>query len=591
MLLKRTHTCGELDKSAEGKEVILNGWVDGWRDHGGVFFIDLRDRYGKTQIVFSPEFSENIYSESKKLRSEFVIAVKGFVRKRPADAINTELATGEIEVFCNEFQVLNKSKTPPFGLKEHLEISEDIRLKYRYLDLRRPALQKNFMLRHKTAQITRNFFTENQFLEIETPFLTKSTPEGARDFVVPSRMHLSKFYALPQSPQTYKQILMVSGFDRYFQIVKCFRDEDLRKDRQPEFTQIDVEMSFVDEEDIFRIMEKFMQKIFREIAGIELNLPFPRLSFEETMTKYGSDKPDLRYDLEITEITDILRNSDFNVFKSAADAGGFIGALPVPEAVDYSRKQLDELNNYIRQVGGKGVAYFRKNGKQFTAGIAKFLREDEQEILQEKFAGYENAMIFVIADANREKSQTLLGYLRQKFALDFNLIGSDKTILSWTIDFPLLEYNEDEKRYVARHHPFTSPRKEDLHLLGKSPEKVKARAYDLILNGNEIAGGSIRIHTREVQEKLFAALNISPEEAKNKFGFLLDAFDYGAPPHGGIAFGFDRLVMLLAKVDSIRDVIAFPKTSSALALMENAPSGISEKQLEELGIRTINPVK
>lgn len=582
---KRTHTCGELRKSHVGQSVVLNGWVDGWRDLGGMFFIDLRDRYGKTQVVFSPEISSEIYQQAKKLRSEFVVAIRGEVRERPAEALNKRIPTGEVEVYCTEFEILNTCKTTPFELKEYVDVSEDLRLKYRYLDLRRPELQKNFILRHQLAQLTRQFFTQHGFLEIETPFLTKSTPEGARDFLVPSRMHPGKFYALPQSPQTYKQILMISGFDRYFQIVKCFRDEDLRKDRQPEFTQIDLEMSFVDEEDIISLMESFMKTIFREIKQIDIATPFPRLSYQEAMRKYGSDKPDLRFGLEIEDLTDIFEQSEFKIFRSVVEAEGFIGALILPEAREYSRKQIDEINRYIQDVGGKGVAHFKKREHALEGGISKFLTDTERKRILERFKDIPGALFLIIADADPEKAQTFLGFLRQRMATQLNLIDSNKIALSWTVDFPLLEYSEEEKRYVARHHPFTSPRESDLVLLDTHPEKARARAYDLILNGNEIAGGSIRIHQREIQEKMFSVLGISPEEAQNKFGFLLEAIEYGAPPHGGIAFGFDRLVMLLAGAESIRDVIAFPKTTSALALMENAPTEVSEQQLQELGIK------
>ncbi len=591
MKLKRTHTCGELTSHNVNQPVILNGWVDNWRDLGGVIFISLRDRFGLTQIVFSPDLSREIYERAKKLRSEFVIAVRGVVRNRPPEAVNREMKTGEIEVSCSELEVLNSCKPLPFELKDYAEKSEELRLKYRYLDLRRPQLQSNLILRHELAQLTRRFFSDHGFVEIETPFLTKSTPEGARDFVVPSRMYPGKFYALPQSPQTYKQILMVSGFDRYFQIVRCFRDEDLRKDRQPEFTQVDIEMSFVTEDDILGIMELYMKEIFSKIIGKEIQTPFPRLSFHEAMEKYGSDKPDLRYDLSIQDITPVFRESEFKIFRAVAEKKGFIGALVVPRAVEYTRRQIDELNDYVKTVGGAGVAHVKKVKGAFEGGISKYLTAGEMSTLDGLWKDVAQALILIIADTNTERSQTLLGFLRQKLAEDLQMIDEQKTVLSWTVDFPLLEYDPAENRFSARHHPFTSPRMDELSQLETHPDRVHARAYDLILNGNEIAGGSIRIHQREVQEKMFSVLSIPPREAREKFGFLLEALEYGAPPHGGIAFGFDRMAMLLAGTASLRDVIAFPKTSSALALMENAPTYIDRRQLDDLGLKSLDVIK
>jgi len=589
--LIRTHNCGQLKKDDVEKEVILNGWVHDWRDLGNVIFIGLRDRYGITQIVFEKEIKSGLYQEAKKLRSEFVIAVEGIVRNRPPDARNPQMETGDSEVYCTHLSILNSCKPLPFELKEYAEKSEELRLKYRYLDLRRNTLQKNLILRHQLAQLTRQYFSGKGFLEIETPVLTKSTPEGARDFLVPSRMHSGKFYALPQSPQTYKQILMVSGFDRYFQIVKCYRDEDLRSDRQPEFTQIDIEMSFVTTEIIYQVIEEFMVRVFDELLQLKLKTPFPRLSYHEAMVNYGSDKPDLRFDLKIQNLTADFKNSDFNIFRSISQAEGFIGGLIIPEAYEYSRKQIDELNSFIKKLGGAGIAHLKKTGNVFEGGISKLLGEKENRSLSGRWEAFKNAMIFIIADKKPEKSQILLGYLRQKLAEDLNLIDREKHSLTWTIDFPLFEYDETEKRYVARHHPFTSPKLEELSLLDRHPEKVHAQAYDLIWNGNEIAGGSIRIHQREIQEKMFAALDITPEKAEDKFGFLLQALEFGAPPHGGIAFGFDRLAMLLAGSDSIRDVIAFPKTTSALALMENAPTQITEEQLAELKLSLLKTEK
>lgn len=586
MRLKRTHKCGELDKTFSGQSVVVSGWVDNWRDHGGLFFIDLRDRYGKVQIVFSPE-NEALYQVAKKLRSEYVIAVAGKVSARPPEAINQELATGEIELLAREVEILNPSKTTPFEIKDYIDVSEDVRLKYRYLDLRRPRLQQTIILRHQIAQATREFFNGEGFVEIETPILTKSTPEGARDFLVPSRLQGGKFYALPQSPQTYKQILMVAGFDRYYQIVKCFRDEDLRKDRQPEFTQIDVEMSFVDEEDVLGTMEKFMKQLFKKVQGIELVTPFPRMTYQEAMDRFGSDKPDTRFGLELNEIGDIFTATDFKVFKNVLAEKGYIGALVVPEAAGYSRKQIDDLTTWTRSVGGSGLAHLKFANGALEGGISKFLSENETRELIERLQLSGEALILVVADSRRELAQTILGFLRNKLAETLNLIDAGKHQLHWTVDFPLLEYSEEEKRYVARHHPFTSPKLEDMHLLDSAPEQVRARAYDLIYNGNEISGGSIRIHRRDLQEQVFRSLNIGAEEAEAKFGFLLEALEFGAPPHGGIAFGFDRLVMLLAGTNSIRDVITFPKTASAVGLMEQTPSRVDEKQLRELYINVI----
>ncbi|RMH89400.1 MAG: aspartate--tRNA ligase, partial [Calditrichaeota bacterium] len=557
-----------------------------WRDHGGVFFVDLRDRSGRVQLVFSPEDAE-VYQTGKKLRSEFVIAARGTVRKRPPEAINPQLATGEIEVQVQEVRLLNTSKTPPFEIKDFVDVSEEIRLKYRYLDLRRPKLQQNILLRHKVAQVTRQFFNAEGFVEIETPMLTRSTPEGARDFLVPSRIHKGKFYALPQSPQTYKQILMVSGFDKYYQIVKCFRDEDLRKDRQPEFTQIDVEMSFVEEEDVLGLMERFMQFLFREVMDRELEIPFPRMSYREAMDRFGTDKPDTRFGLELNNVTTAFEQSEFNVFRKVVEQNGYIGALVVPEAREYSRKKIEELTAFVGSLGARGLAHVKYTGEAFEGGIGKFLKQTETSRLKELLSLSEPALILMIGHEDGEFARILLGHLRNRLAEDLALIPEDRHHFHWTVEFPLLEFSEEEQRYVARHHPFTSPRVEDLPLLESHPEQVRARAYDLIYNGNEIAGGSIRIHNRELQEKVFAALQIGEEEARAKFGFLLDALEYGAPPHGGIAFGFDRLVMLLAKGASIRDVIAFPKTSSAMGLMEQTPSDVSDAQLRELNITVV----
>ncbi len=581
---RRTHNNGELRAANVGEKVTLNGWVNSRRDLGGLIFITVRDRYGITQIVFEPE-KQKLYETAKKLRSEFVISVEGVVRARPDGMVNPKMATGEIEVVAEKLIILNEAETPPFPISDKIDASEELRLKYRYLDLRRTELQQALLLRHKMYQIVRRFFDERDFIEVETPVLMKSTPEGARDYLVPSRLHKGKFYALPQSPQTYKQLLMVAGFDRYFQITKCFRDEDLRADRQPEFTQIDVEMSFVDTEDIFEIVEDLMKQLFKEIKNYELKLPLSRISYDEAVNKYGSDKPDLRFGLEIIHLNDVVKNSEFKVFAENSGENGIIGALLVENSADYSRSKLDALTKYVKELGAGGLIWMKINNGEIQSPIAKFLSENEKTEIINKTGAKEGDLILIIA-GNKQKMLPVLGALRLEIARRNNLIdGNSEPSLLWVTDFPLLEWDEETQRFYAMHHPFTSPRIEDLPLLDSNPEKVKARAYDLVLNGNEIAGGSIRIHNRDVQEKMFRALGISEEEAEEKFGFLLNAFKYGAPPHGGIAFGFDRLAMLFAGRSSIRDVIAFPKTTSALSLMDDSPSYVSEEQLKELHIK------
>ncbi len=582
---KRTHTCGELRESNIGENVVLNGWVDRRRDLGGVIFIEIRDRHGITQVVFEPTFNQQAHHLAKELRSEFVISVEGIVRKRPADTDNPELPTGHIDVMANNLIILNEAETPPFPIKDEIDTHEDLRLKYRYLDLRRPKLQKNLLLRHQMYQITRKYFDENGFVEVETPVLMKSTPEGARDYLVPSRLHKGKFYALPQSPQQYKQLLMVAGMDRYFQIVKCFRDEDLRADRQPEFTQIDVEMSFVDQEDIFSVVEGLMQRFFKQVWNRDLSLPLQRLSFDDAMEKYGSDKPDLRFNLEMKTLNNVFANTEFKVFKDAIDNKGIITGLLAPGCGDYTRNQLDVLTDFVKGHGAKGLIWIRVKDSELESPTMKFFTDEEKKNLSQSLNAKAGDLIFILSGP-RLKTLNTMGALRLEIARRLELIKEDADPkLLWVTDFPLFEWDGDTGRFYAMHHPFTSPRIEDISLMTTEPGKVKARAYDLVLNGNEIAGGSIRIHNSELQAKMFKALGISEEEAQHKFGFLMNAFKYGAPPHGGIAFGFDRMAMIFAGEHSIRDVIAFPKTASAVSLMDDSPSTIAEEQLRELHIK------
>ncbi|GIK21575.1 MAG: aspartate--tRNA ligase [Ignavibacterium sp.] len=581
----RTHNCGELREANIGENVVLNGWVDRRRDLGGVIFIEVRDRYGVTQIVFEPTFNLQAHTAAKDLRSEFVISVEGVVRKRPADTDNPELPTGHIDVMVNKLIILNEAETPPFQIKDDVDVHEDLRLKYRYLDLRRSQLQKNLLLRHKMYQITRKYFDENGFAEIETPVLMKSTPEGARDYLVPSRLHKGKFYALPQSPQQYKQLLMVAGMDRYFQIVKCFRDEDLRADRQPEFTQIDVEMSFVDQKDVFSIVEGLMKNLFNEIWNKEIKTPLLKLSFDEAMEKYGSDKPDLRFNLEMKTLNNVFSDTEFKVFKDAVDNAGIVTGLLAADCGDYTRNQLDVLTDFVKGHGAKGLIWIRVKDGELESPTMKFFTEQEKKNLIETLDAKAGDLIFILSGP-KLKTLNTMGMLRLEMAKRLNLIKEDsEPQLLWVTDFPLFEWDEETKRFYAMHHPFTSPRIEDIPLLETDPGKVKARAYDLVLNGNEIAGGSIRIHNSELQSKMFKTLGISEEEAQQKFGFLINAFKYGAPPHGGIAFGFDRMAMIFAGEHSIRDVIAFPKTASAVSLMDDSPSIVSEEQMKELHIK------
>ncbi len=583
--LRRTHDCYSITEESLESEVTLMGWVHRRRDHGGLIFVDLRDREGITQVVFAPEVDKEAHEKAHSLRSEYVIAVRGKVRRRPEGMENPKIKTGMVEVACEELRILNTSKTPPFPLDEEKEVSENVRLKYRYIDLRRPHMQANLILRHKVCQAMREYLSQKGFLEIETPMLTRSTPEGARDYLVPSRVNPGKFYALPQSPQLYKQILMIAGMEKYFQIVRCFRDEDLRADRQPEFTQLDMEMSFIKEEDIMELIEGLMKYIFKKTLDIELDLPFPRLTYNEAMERFGTDRPDTRFGLELKDITDIGAKCGLKVFNTVAKTGGVVKAINAKEMADLSRKDLDVLTEFAQGLGAKGLAWVKiKEDSSWQSPIAKFFSQEEQKEIMERLDASPGDILFFGAD-QKSTVYKVLGELRLELARRRNLIPEEKVNFVWVTDFPLLEYDEDEGRFKALHHPFTAPKKEDLELLEKEPEKVRSRAYDLVLNGIEIGGGSIRIHQESIQKRVFRALNISDEEASEKFGFLLEALTYGAPPHGGIAFGLDRLVMLMARRNTIRDVIAFPKTQKAQCLMANAPASVSMAQLAELYLK------
>ncbi len=584
---KRTCYCGDLGPERIGQEVILMGWVNRRRDLGGLVFIDLRDREGIVQVVFNPEISPEAHEKASVMRSEYVIAVRGKVVARPEGTENPDLKTGMVEVRAETLKILSESDPPPFPIDEDAEVVENLRLKYRYLDLRRPKMQRNLILRDRAARSVRDYLHSQGFLEIETPFLTKSTPEGARDYLVPSRVNPGQFYALPQSPQLFKQLLMISGFDRYFQLVKCFRDEDLRADRQPEFTQIDIEMSFIDREDIYRTMEGMMKVLFRDTLGLELATPFPRLTYDESISRYGVDNPDIRFGLEMTDVSGALRNTEFKVFAETLQRGGMAKALKVQG--DLSRKELDDLNEFTRGLGGKGLSWVRVGPEGWPAvsgPMAKFFSEEERSALREGLKPDPGDIFLFMADSPKIVNE-VMGRLRLHLGKRLGLIPEGVFGFVWITDFPLLEYDEGEGRFTAKHHPFTSPLDEDLPLLSTHPEKVRAKAYDLVLNGTEVGGGSLRIYRREVQSLLFEKLGIGPAEAKEKFGFLLEAFEYGPPPHGGIAFGFDRLVMILAGAESIRDVIPFPKTQKATDLLTEAPSAVDSRQLAELSLRVI----
>ena len=584
--MKRTHRCAELTVADAGKEVILMGWTQRRRDLGALVFVTLRDRSGIMQVVFNSETNPELHEKALQVRSEFVLSVKGTLALRSPDAINKNMPTGELEVIATELRILSKSETPPFHIEEDSDANEVLKLKYRYLDLRRPDLQKKLMLRHRVAKIARDYYDENEFYEIETPMLGRSTPEGARDYLVPSRVHPGKFYALPQSPQLFKQLLMVAGYDRYMQITKCFRDEDLRADRQPEFTQIDLEMSFVDVEDVIKVNEGFIQRLFKQLLDIDIPVPFKRLTFYEAMSRYGSDKPDTRFDMELIDLSDIAETSGFKVFSDAISNGGRVRALNAKGGGTFSRKEIDALGEVVKTYKAKGLAWIVVEEGSLRSPISKFLSEEETAKILERTKAEKGDLLLFVADKDEIVCDSL-GHLRLTLGEKLNLIDHERYDVLWVTEFPLLERDEEENRWVAKHHPFTSPMDEDIEYLESDPSRVRAKAYDIVMNGYEIGGGSIRIHNQELQKKMFNLIGFTDEQAKERFGFLLEAFKYGTPPHGGLAFGLDRLVMLLAKTDNIKDVIAFPKVQTASDLMTNAPDIVDDKQLEELFIKTV----
>lgn len=584
--MKRTTYCGLVDKKYLDQEVTLKGWVHNRRDLGGLIFVDLRDREGYVQIVFNPDFSAEALQVAETVRSEYVVEVKGLVKKRDPQTVNPKIETGQVEVQVSDIQIINKSETPPFALnEENQNVDENIRLKYRYLDLRRQELAQTFKMRHQTTRSIRQYLDQAGFYDIETPVLTKSTPEGARDYLVPSRVHDGEFYALPQSPQIFKQLLMISGFDRYYQIVKCFRDEDLRADRQPEFTQVDIEMSFVDQEDVMDMGEEMLQNVVKDVKDVEIPRPFPRMTYNEAMERFGSDKPDTRFGMELVNVSELGEIMDFKVFKDAVSNNGQVKAIVAEGASDkYTRKDIDALTEFVNIYGAKGLAWVKVVDDGLNGPIAKFFENDHIEKLQSLTGAKPGDLVLFVADKPSVVAQSL-GALRLKLAKELNMIDETKLNFLWVTDWPLLEYDEELKRYTAAHHPFTSPKQEDIEKLDTEPEKVQANAYDIVLNGYELGGGSIRIHNGDLQAKMFEVLGFTDEQAREQFGFLLDAFKYGAPPHGGIALGLDRLVMLLTHRTNLRDTIAFPKTASATCLLTDAPSEVSENQLEELSLR------
>ncbi|HCW9330830.1 TPA: aspartate--tRNA ligase [Staphylococcus aureus] len=583
---KRTTYCGLVTEAFLGQEITLKGWVNNRRDLGGLIFVDLRDREGIVQVVFNPAFSEEALKIAETVRSEYVVEVQGTVTKRDPETVNPKIKTGQVEVQVTNIKVINKSETPPFSInEENVNVDENIRLKYRYLDLRRQELAQTFKMRHQITRSIRQYLDDEGFFDIETPVLTKSTPEGARDYLVPSRVHDGEFYALPQSPQLFKQLLMISGFDKYYQIVKCFRDEDLRADRQPEFTQVDIEMSFVDQEDVMQMGEEMLKKVVKEVKGVEINGAFPRMTYKEAMRRYGSDKPDTRFEMELIDVSQLGRDMDFKVFKDTVENDGEIKAIVAKGAAEqYTRKDMDALTEFVNIYGAKGLAWVKVVEDGLTGPIGRFFETENVETLLTLTGAEAGDLVMFVADKPNVVAQSL-GALRVKLAKELGLIDETKLNFLWVTDWPLLEYDEDAKRYVAAHHPFTSPKEADIAKLGTAPEEAEANAYDIVLNGYELGGGSIRIHDGELQEKMFEVLGFTKEQAQEQFGFLLDAFKYGAPPHGGIALGLDRLVMLLTNRTNLRDTIAFPKTASTTCLLTNAPGEVSDKQLEELSLR------